>query len=72
MNTFCVYCMHADLLCIFVADDAMDAWDQAKLEDVVDKKHGSKNKGLPPTTIVSYAKFIIITHCSYNIIFIIN
>lgn len=31
----------------------MDAWDQEKLEDVVNKKHGSKNKGLPPTTIVS-------------------
>ncbi|KAF6037390.1 ZC3H15 [Bugula neritina] len=33
------------------AEDAMDAWDQEKLEDVVNKKHGSKNKGLPPTTI---------------------
>ncbi|XP_067933855.1 zinc finger CCCH domain-containing protein 15-like [Watersipora subatra] len=33
-------------------DEDMDGWDQAKLEDVVDKKHGSKNKGLPPTTII--------------------
>lgn len=38
---------------MFLADDAMDAWDQEKLEDVVNKKHGTKNKGLPPTTIVS-------------------
>lgn len=30
----------------------MEAWDQEKLEDVVNKKHGSKNKALPPTTIV--------------------
>ncbi|KAL3307134.1 hypothetical protein Ciccas_014360 [Cichlidogyrus casuarinus] len=32
--------------------EEMDDWDQAKLEEVVDQKHGSSNKGLPPTTII--------------------
>lgn len=27
-------------------------WDQATLEKVIDQKHGAKNRGLPPTTIV--------------------
>ena len=27
-------------------------WDQETLEKVVEQKHGSKNRGLPPTTIV--------------------
>lgn len=40
-------------ICLIVtADDAMEAWDQEKLEDVVNEKHGTKNKSLPPTTIV--------------------
>ncbi len=33
--------------------DEMDDWDEAKLEEVVNKKHGEKNKSLPPTSIVS-------------------
>lgn len=32
--------------------DTMDKWDQETLEKVVEQKHGKKNKGLPPTTIV--------------------
>ncbi|KAL5971484.1 Zinc finger CCCH domain-containing protein 15 [Taenia solium] len=30
----------------------MDDWDQEQLEDVITKKHGAQNKGLPPTTII--------------------
>ncbi|KAM7538102.1 hypothetical protein Aperf_G00000079605 [Anoplocephala perfoliata] len=30
----------------------MDEWNQEELEDVIAKKHGEKNKGLPPTTII--------------------
>lgn len=30
----------------------MDDWNQEQLEDVITKKHGAQNKGLPPTTIV--------------------
>ncbi|VDO06034.1 unnamed protein product [Rodentolepis nana] len=30
----------------------MDEWNQEELEDVITKKHGEKNKGLPPTTII--------------------
>lgn len=37
--------------------DDMNEWDQTKLEDVVQKKHGLTNIGLPPTTIVSIAVF---------------
>merc|ERR1712100_73429 len=32
--------------------DEMAGWDQTQLEDVIEKRHGTKNKGLPPTTIV--------------------
>jgi len=32
--------------------DAMDDWDEEKLEEVINKKHGEKNKGMPTTTIV--------------------
>uniref|UniRef100_A0A0X3PLA9 C3H1-type domain-containing protein n=1 Tax=Schistocephalus solidus TaxID=70667 RepID=A0A0X3PLA9_SCHSO len=30
----------------------MEQWDQAQLEDVISKKHGAQNKGLPATTII--------------------
>lgn len=53
LQTLMAFNCAIDNLCAVVAEDAMEAWDQEKLEDVVDKKHGSKNKGLPPTTIVS-------------------
>ena len=35
----------------------MEDWDEEKLKDVVDQKHGEKNKSLPPTSIVS-KKFV--------------
>ena len=31
----------------------MEDWDEAKLEEVVNKKHGEKNKQMPTTSIVS-------------------
>lgn len=33
-------------------EDGMDDWDETKLEEVVNKKHGEKNKSLPTTSIV--------------------
>lgn len=33
--------------------DSMANWDEKKLEEVVDKKHGERNKSLPKTDIVS-------------------
>ena len=33
----------------------MEEWTDEKLADVVAKKHGDKNKSLPPTSIVSEA-----------------
>uniref|UniRef100_A0A5K3FF21 Zinc finger CCCH domain-containing protein 15 homolog n=1 Tax=Mesocestoides corti TaxID=53468 RepID=A0A5K3FF21_MESCO len=30
----------------------MDEWNQEQLEEVITKKHGASNKGLPPTTII--------------------
>lgn len=32
--------------------DEMDTWDEAQLEEVVNKKHGEKNKALPATSII--------------------
>jgi len=34
------------------AEDTMDNWDEAKLEDVVNKKHGETNKSMPKTAII--------------------
>lgn len=31
----------------------MDKWDQEKLEEVIEKKHGAKEKCMPKTEIVS-------------------
>lgn len=31
----------------------MDKWDQQKLEEVIEKKHGAKEKCMPKTDIVS-------------------
>lgn len=32
--------------------DTMDTWDEAKLEEVVNKKHGEKNQNMPTTSII--------------------
>lgn len=34
----------------------MDKWDQNKLEEVIEKKHGEKEKTMPKTEIVSSFK----------------
>lgn len=39
-------------------DDTMDNWDEDKLKEVVEKKHGEGNKQRPSTDIVSYLFFI--------------
>ena len=36
----------------FAENETMDDWDEAKLEDVVAKKHGESNKAKPKTAIV--------------------
>lgn len=33
-------------------NDTMDKWDQSKLEEVIEKKHGEKEKSMPKTEIV--------------------
>ena len=37
----------------FLFSDTMDKWDQNKLEEVIEKKHGEKEKTTPKTEIVS-------------------
>lgn len=37
-------------------DDNMDNWDEDKLKEVVEKKHGEGNKQRPSTDIVNIAK----------------
>ena len=34
----------------------MDKWDQSKLEEVIEKKHGEKEISMPKTEIVSFLK----------------
>ncbi len=49
------------------ARNEMDDWNQEELEDVITKKHGEKNKGLPATTIVSrfVLKLFYVQICKY-------
>lgn len=35
-------------------EDTMENWDEDKLKDVIEKKHGSKSGKMPTTDIVSY------------------
>ena len=44
----------------YLFSDTMDKWDQNKLEEVIEKKHGEKEKSMPKTEIVSIIK------CPYN------
>lgn len=34
-------------------EDTMENWDEEKLKEVVEKKHGEQERKLPPTDIVS-------------------
>ena len=36
----------------------MENWDEATLNDVINKKHGESEKSKPKTAIVSYVPFI--------------
>ena len=36
----------------YLSSDTMDKWDQDKLEEVIEKKHGEKEKSMPKTEIV--------------------
>ncbi|XP_013782388.1 zinc finger CCCH domain-containing protein 15-like [Limulus polyphemus] len=38
-------------------EDSMENWDEAKLKEVVETKHGEADKKKPPTNIVSYGWF---------------
>ena len=40
------------LIWLFSSSDTMDKWDQSKLEEVIEKKHGEKEKSMPKTEIV--------------------
>lgn len=40
----------------YLFSDTMDKWDQNKLEEVIEKKHGEKEKSMPKTEIVSTIK----------------
>ena len=37
--------------------DTMENWDEAKLEDVVNQKHGESDQNKPKTAIVSCSQF---------------
>lgn len=38
-------------------EDTMDNWDEEKLKEVVEKKHGEGDKQRPTTDIVSYLSY---------------
>lgn len=42
-------------------DDTMENWDEAKLKEVIEKKHGDKDKKMPTTDIVRCYKEIFFT-----------
>ena len=48
----------------------MDKWDQSKLEEVIEKKHGEKEKSMPKTEIVSSLLWhnlsVAISRCKYT------
>ncbi len=49
----------------------MANWDEKMLEEVVDKKHGERNKSLPKTDIVSAARTavdILYSTCAFRAI----
>jgi len=41
-------------------NDTMENWDEDKLKEVVDKKHGETDKKHPSTDIVSYLIILIL------------
>jgi hypothetical protein len=32
--------------------ESMENWDETKLKEVIDKKHGTQERSMPPTTII--------------------
>lgn len=40
-------------------EDTMENWDEAKLQEVIEKKHG-KDKKMPTTDIVCFNEFFIL------------
>lgn len=48
-------------------EDNMEDWDEDKLKEVVEKKHGEREKKLPPTDIICKhfieGKIILIDRC---------
>jgi hypothetical protein len=38
----------------------MDKWDQEKLEEVIEQKHGAKEKSMPKTEIVSHNLYVLV------------
>jgi len=46
--------MYCDIRDEGQAQDTMDQWDEAKLQEVVEKKHGESDRKKPQTDIVSW------------------
>lgn len=44
-------------------DETMENWDEDKLKEVIEKKHGKSGK-MPTTDIVSYIHFMLFSHRS--------
>lgn len=55
-NTDAIRELEAFNLMSYLFSDTMDKWDQNKLEEVIEKKHGEKEKSMPKTEIVSTIK----------------
>ena len=50
----------------FFLTDTMDKWDETKLKDVVDKKHGEGNKQKNKTEIVSILLLYILDYTFWS------
>lgn len=55
-NTGAIRELEASNIVFYLFSDTMDKWDQDKLEEVIEKKHGEKEKSMPKTEIVSTIK----------------
>lgn len=51
-------------------NDTMENWDEDKLKEVVDKKHGETDKKHPSTDIVSNLNILILYKSTFNSIFL--
>lgn len=67
INTFCTF-IYVYIISLL---ESMENWDEEKLKEVVEKKHGENERKLPKTDIVSNI-FILLTCISIKVTIILK